>query len=168
MDEEENDNVGGVGALSKKKENSLGKDPRTLEASVKRWNAQKKRKEKKWKRKKKKKRNMKHRSSFWWTKCKEQVTSFFVSERKEEAVQEKGRKKNKSPRTRQVLGKSGRWLFLHLTLMQKWLCFDAGWSQKGKRRCRRSLSCRMRSEAPKWTWMADGKASEKGEAGKRS
>ena len=32
---------------------------------------------------------------------------------------------------------------------------QGGWSQKGKRRCRRSLSCRTRSEAPKWTWMAE-------------
>ena len=29
-----------------------------------------------------------------------------------------------------------------------------GWSQREKRRCQRSLSCRMRSKAAKWTLMA--------------
>ena len=52
------------------------------------------------------------------------------------------------------------------------VCIKQGvWSQKGKRRCRRSLSCRLRSEAPKCTWMAgeaDGKASEKVETAKWS
>ena len=46
-------------------------------------------------------------------------------ERKEENVKEKGRKRNKSPRAKQVLGKSGRWLFLLLILMQNWFCVDA-------------------------------------------
>ena len=75
--------------------NSQGKDPRTLdprtlEAPDTRWRVQKKRKVKKWKRKKRKKRKkVKHRRSLWWTKRKEQVASFLVSERKEEAVMEK-------------------------------------------------------------------------------
>ena len=34
-------------------------------------------------------------------------------------------KRNKSPRAKQVLGKSGRWLFLLLILVQNWLCIDA-------------------------------------------
>ena len=46
--------------------------------------------------KKKKKKKVKHRRSLWWTKCREQVTSFLVSERKKEAVEEKGSKKNES------------------------------------------------------------------------
>ena len=33
-----------------------------------------------------------------------------------------------------------------------------GWSERGKRRCQRSLSCRMRSEAPKWTLMVKATA----------
>ena len=49
----------------------------------------------------------------------------FVSERKEEEVKEKGIKRNKSPRARQFLGRSGRWLFFLLILMQKWFCVDA-------------------------------------------
>ena len=67
---------------------------------------------------------MKYRRSNWWTKCKAQISSFFVSERKEE-VEETGRKRNKSLRAKQVLGKSGRWLFLLLILGQNWLCIDA-------------------------------------------
>ena len=68
---------------------------------------------------------MKYRRSNWWTKCKAQISSFFVSERKEEDVEETGRKRNKSLRAKQVLGKSGRWLFLLLILGQNWLCIDA-------------------------------------------
>ena len=107
--------------------NSQGEDLRTWQAPVERWSAQKKRKEKKWKRKKKEKEEtkVKHRRSFWWTVRKEQVSSFFVSERKEEDVKEKGRKRNKNPWAKQVLGKSGRWLFLLSILLQNWLCIDA-------------------------------------------
>ena len=53
------------------------------------------------------------------------MVSLFVSERNEEGVKEKGRKRNKSLRTKQVLGRSGRWLFLLLILMQNWCCVDA-------------------------------------------
>ena len=48
-----------------------------------------------------------------------------MSEWKEEEVKEKGTKRNKSPRAKQLLGRSGRWLFLLLILMQKWFCVDA-------------------------------------------
>ena len=68
---------------------------------------------------------MKYRRSNWWTKCKAQISSFFVSERKEEDVEETGRKRNKSLRVKQVLGKSGRWLFLLLVFGQNWLCIGA-------------------------------------------
>ena len=47
-----------------------------------------------------------------------------MSERKEN-VREKGRKRDKSPRAKQFLGRSGRWLFLLLILMQNWFCVDA-------------------------------------------
>ena len=40
-------------------------------------------------------------------------------------MKEKGRKRNQSPRAKQFLGRSGRWLFLLLILMQNWLCVDA-------------------------------------------
>ena len=149
MDEEGDDDVGEVVPETKRKENrmgqdpktckensqgrdpntpernSQGEDPRTGEAPVKRWRVQKKRKEKKWKRKKKKKKTVKHRRSSWWTQRKEQISGFFVSERKEEDVEEKGRKRSKRPKAKQVLGKSGRWLFLLLILVQKWVCIDA-------------------------------------------
>ena len=68
---------------------------------------------------------MKNRGNIWWPKRKEQISSFFVSDRKEEDVKEKGRKRNKSPRAKQFLGRSGRWLFLLLILVQNWLCIDA-------------------------------------------
>ena len=71
------------GALVHPQTNSQGVDLRTWEAPVKRCRVQKKRKEKKWKRKKnQKKREVKYRRSNWWTKRKEQISSFFVSERK--------------------------------------------------------------------------------------
>ena len=62
---------------------------------------------------------------FWWTKRKEQFANFLVSERKEEDLEKKGRERNKSPRTKQFLGRSGRWLFFLLILMQSWFCEDA-------------------------------------------
>ena len=68
---------------------------------------------------------MKHRRNLWWTKLKEQFANFLVSERKEEDMEKKGRERNKSPRTKQFLGRSGRWLFLLLILMQNWFCVDA-------------------------------------------
>ena len=48
-----------------------------------------------------------------------------MSERNEGDVEEKGRKRNESLRTKQALGKSGRWLFLFLILVQNWLCVNA-------------------------------------------
>ena len=48
-----------------------------------------------------------------------------MSERKEEEVKEKGRKRNKSPRAKQFLGRSGRGLFRLLIWMQFWFCVDA-------------------------------------------
>ena len=37
----------------------------------------------------------------------------------------KGRERNKCPGTKHFLGRSGRWLFLLLILMQNWFCVDA-------------------------------------------
>ena len=48
-----------------------------------------------------------------------------MSERKEGDVVEKGRKRNNSPRAKQVLGKSGRWLFLLMIFGQNLFCVDA-------------------------------------------
>ena len=95
------------------------------------WYLEKKRQEKKWKMKK----QVKHRRSLWWTERKAQFESLIVSERKEGDVKEKGRKRNKSPRAKQVLGRSGRWLFLLLILMQIGFVLvlqQGGWSQKEK------------------------------------
>ena len=40
---------------------------------------------------------------------------------------------------------------------------SGGWSQKGKRRCQRSLSCRMRLKATKWILMAKATANRQNE-----
>ena len=45
--------------------------------------------------------------------------------RKEEEKEKKGRKSDKRARTRHVLEKSGRLLFLLVLLEQSWLCVDA-------------------------------------------
>ena len=37
---------------------------------------------------------------------------------------------------------------------RSWKKASGGWSQREKRRCQRSLSCRMRSKAQTWTSMA--------------
>ena len=42
-----------------------------------------------------------------------------------------------------------------------WKKASGGWSQKGKRKCRKSLSCRMRWKALSWTWMAKAAVSRK-------
>ena len=55
-----------------------------------------------------------------------------MSERNEEDVKEKDRKRNKSPRAKQFQGRSGRWLFLLLILMQNWFCVDAAATFKPK------------------------------------
>ena len=54
-----------------------------------------------------------------------EAQSLCVSERKEEDVKGKSRKRNESPKAKQLLGRSGRWLFLLLNLMQSWFCVDA-------------------------------------------
>ena len=40
-------------------------------------------------------------------------------------MKKKGRERNKSPRTKQFLGRSGRWVLLLLILMQIWFSVDA-------------------------------------------
>ena len=40
-------------------------------------------------------------------------------------MRRKEAERNKSPRTKQFLGRSGRWLFILLILMQNWFCVDA-------------------------------------------
>ena len=65
---------------------------------------------------------MKYRRRSWWKKCKERIASFLTAKRKKEEKETKGRKSDKRHRTRQVLGKSGRLLFL---LTQNWLHVNA-------------------------------------------
>ena len=101
-----------------------------------------------------------------------------MSDRKEEDVKEQGRKRNKSPRAKQFLGRSGRWLFSLLVLMQNWFCVDAAagdWCQKGKRKCREIIIVSDAAEGTlvdlygkKHSGGAQGKSSEKVEAVIRS
>ena len=72
-----------------------------------------------------KKKNVKYIRRSWWNKCKERIASFLTAKRKEEETEKKGRKSDKRPRTRQVLGRSGRLLFLLVLLVQNWLCVNA-------------------------------------------
>ena len=108
------------GDLSTTQANSQGEDPRTFEAPVRRWRVQKERKQNKWKKKKKKKekKKVKCRRSSWWKKCKGRIASFLAAKMKEE--EKKCRKRDTRIRTRQVLGMSGRLLFLLVLLEQHW------------------------------------------------
>ena len=127
------------------------------------------RKEKKWKRKKKKKRKVKYRRSIWWVKRKEQISSFFALERKEEEVKEKSRKRNKSPRAKQLLGRLGRWLFLLFSLMQNWFCVGAAAGRlepKGRAEVLENETVNLDGGCLQKE--GEGKAPEKVEADKRS
>ena len=53
--------------------------------------------------------------------------------KEEEEKEKKGRKSDKRPRTRQVLGKSGRLLFLFVLMAQNWLCVNAAAEGSQKR-----------------------------------
>ena len=103
------------GTLGKKeKKNTQGKDPRTFKESVERWRVLRKRKEKKWrqrKKKKDKKNKVKYRRSVWWKKAKERIAKLFAAKLKQGKKEKEGRNNGKRTKTRQVLGKSGRWLF---------------------------------------------------------
>ena len=93
-----------------------------------------------------------------------------MSERKE-CVKERGRKRNTSPRAKQVLGKCGRWLFLLLILMENWLCIDAAAGRlepEGKAEVAKIIIVsdvvRGTKVGPGWqrpSGEADGKASKK-------
>ena len=115
------------GDLSTPETNRQGKDPRTFREPVERRRVQKKQMEEKWKKKKnkKKKKKVKYRRRSWWKKCKEKIVGLISERMKEEKKVKEGRKRNRRPRARQVLGKSGRWLFLFLLLVQTWLCVNA-------------------------------------------
>ena len=80
----------------------------------------------KWKRKKKKKKKqVKAQKKPLVDKAQRTNLELLCVGRKEEDVKEKGRKRSKSLRAKQVLGRSGRWLFLLLILVQDWVCIDA-------------------------------------------
>ena len=99
----------------------------------------------------------------------------FVWERKEEDVSEKGRKRSKSPRAKQSLG---RWLFLLSILMQTWFCDDAAVGRLEPKEKAEVLDIIIVSyvvectfvdlEGKKLSGGAEGKAPEKVQAVKRS
>ena len=65
------------------------------------------------------------KGKYSWRKCKERIASFFNAKRKEEEVGKKVTKSDRRPRARQILGKSGRWLFLLELVVQSRLCVNA-------------------------------------------
>ena len=75
-----------------------------------------------------------------------------MSDRKEEDLGEKGKERNKSPRTKQFLGRSGRWLFFLLVLMQELVLCRCG-NLDGK-------SLQERVEAVKRSWLVGMKWEE--------
>ena len=151
------DKTAKAGDLRTLETNSQGRDPRTLKEPVERWRVQKK----KWKKKRKKKmKKVKHRRRSWWKKYCEKMASLFTAGRKEENKGKKDQMKNRRPRARQVLGKSGRWLSLLLLLEQNWLCVNAA---EGLQR-RTEMMERMRSGKRE---QMDGGDSTKVEAAKR-
>ena len=74
-----------------------------------------------WKKRKIKKKKVKYRRRSWWKKVQRKDRHIFTAKRQEEEVGKKGRR----PRARQLLGKSGRWLFLLVLLEENWLCVNA-------------------------------------------
>ena len=58
--------------------------------------------------KKDKRKKVKKRRSGWWKAAKERIVKFFAANLKENVKEKKGGKGEKRPKTRQVLGKSGR------------------------------------------------------------
>ena len=101
----ENIQGGSVGTPLK---NSQGEDPRTCEAPVQRWESSEKveRKEVKMEKEEKEENSEVQKKQLVDNAQRTNLEPFFVSERQEEDVEEKGRKRNKSPRAKQVLGKS--------------------------------------------------------------
>ena len=73
--------------------NSQRKDPRTLRSTSKKVaDSEKAERKEVEKEEEEKEKIVKHGRSLWWTKRKEQFTSLFVSERKEDDVKDKGKK----------------------------------------------------------------------------
>ena len=107
--------------------NSQGRDLRTFQEPVERWRVQKKseRKRSGRKREKETEEEGEAQKKKLVEKYKGKMVSLFMAGRKEEEKEKEGVKKNRSPRVRQVLRKSGRWLFLLLLLGQNWLCVNA-------------------------------------------
>ena len=67
-----------------------------------------------------------HIRNLWWTKREAKICELpCVGKERRRFERKKAEKRNKSPKTKQFLGRSGRWLFLLLILMQNWFCVDA-------------------------------------------
>ena len=100
--------------------NSQGRDPKTLEESSKGGNVSTRQI------------HNQRKGSLWWAKRKEQLASLFVSERKEEDVREKRQEEEQETQGETISGKSGRWLFHLLILMQYWFCVGAAAGRLGR------------------------------------
>ena len=65
------------------------------------------------------------RKKKWVEKVQRKDRTFLHGEDERRKKVKEGQKKNRRPRARHVLGKSGRWLFLLLLMEQSWLCVNA-------------------------------------------
>ena len=100
---------------------SQGEDPRTCKEPVEKWRVQRKRKEKDVEKKKNQEEKGEVQKEELVEKVQRKDRHIFTAKRQEEEVGKKGRR----PRARQLLGKSGRWLFLLVLLEENWLCVNA-------------------------------------------
>ena len=126
------------------------------------------RKEKRWKKKKKKdkKKNVEHGRTSGWRKFHERIVLILTERMKGE---EKARKKlkKKRPRTKQVLGESGRLLFFLMFVARNWLCVNAA-AEGLHRRTEMTERMRQNQEVQVKERQMDGGDSTKVETAKRS
>ena len=104
--------------------NSQRKDPRTLEAPAKRWRVQKKVERKEVEKEEEKEENSEAQKKSLVDKAQSKNGELpFVGKKRRTCERKKQEEKQESQE--QFLGRSGRWLFLLLILVQNWFCVDA-------------------------------------------
>ena len=99
----------------REKRNSQGKDPRTFREPVASSEKSQRKRSGRKRRKLKMKKQVKQRRRSWWKKCKGRIASL-VTTRMNEEKKENERRKRERETSREVLGKSGRWLLLLVLL----------------------------------------------------
>ena len=97
------------------------------------------------------KKKVKHRRSSLWNKATEKIVCFFAAMSKKGEEKKKCRKSVKRPRTKQVLGMSGR-LFFSKFMAQHWMCVNAAAEglQKGTEMMERWQNQEVRVKESRW------------------